>query len=330
MIHFKKLLWCRSITSIIAIFFCFQAKAGMGFTNPEDTVSNKQGAGSLIQNMNKEQLNALVDFLFEMDTIPKDLIAEINVAISKLKSTNMVVDKTKFLAADIYTGWEINKLFPEKDLLKLKKDSTIMINLKADGQDDYFHPFNGPITSFFGWRDSTQHNGIDIDLNRGDKVAAAFGGMVRIAKRFGGFGNVVIIRHYNGLETVYAHLWKIKVKPGDVVSAGQIIGLGGSTGHSTGTHLHFEIRYKGVPINPKYIVSLSEQKIVAEQLIIKKTKWGLAAYPPDIKFYTVEKGDTIFEIAKRFGTTTTRIKQLNGMSTGRVRLKVGQAISIAE
>lgn len=103
--------------------------------------------------------------------------------------------------------------------------------------------------------------------------------MVRFAKRFGGFGNVVIIRHYNGLETVYAHLWKIKVKPGDIVTAGQVIGLGGSTGHSTGRHLHFEVRFKGVPINPKYLISLQDQKLLCSELTIKKSKWGIAAFP---------------------------------------------------
>ncbi len=307
-----------------------QSNARSLFSGPDDTISTRQPITSLIQNMNKAQLSTLVDFLLEMDTIPQDIIADINIAIRNLKTNSKYFDKNRFPAADIYAGWEINKLFSEKDMLKLKGDSTITINLKQDGQDDYFHPFNGPITSYFGWRDSTQHNGIDIDLNRGDKVAAAFGGMVRIAKKFGGFGNVVIIRHYNGLETVYAHLWKIKVKSGDIVSAGQIIGLGGSTGHSTGTHLHFEIRLKGVPINPKYIVHLSEQKLLCTELTVKKTKWGIAAYPSDAKTYTVEKGDTLFEIAKRFGVTTAHLKQMNGMSSGRVKLKVGQSINVIQ
>lgn len=329
--HIVSFLKNSGIVFLLGSLVTLNAKAITIIAEPEDSIAySKNSSASIIQKMNKEQLSALVDFLLELDTIPNDLVNEIKLAAARLKNANTNFDKTRFPAADIYTGWEINNLFPEKDMLKLKKDSSITLNLKADGQDDYFHPFQGPITSFFGWRDSTQHNGIDIDLNRGDKVAAAFGGMVRIAKRFGGFGNVVIIRHYNGLETVYAHLWKIKVKTGDVVSAGQIIGLGGSTGHSTGTHLHFEIRYKGVPINPKYIVSLTEQKVQAEELVLKKTKWGLAVYPVNCKHYTIEKGDTIFEIAKRFGTTTTKIKQLNGITTGRVKLKPGQSIVIAE
>lgn len=249
---------------------------------------------------------------------------------SEYKMSGPVNDlNTPIPSPDYYVSWEINKLFPQEDMLKIKTDTAITLVLLDKQHRHYFHPFNGPITSGFGWRDSAQHNGIDIDLNKGDKVSAAFDGMVRVARRYGGFGNVVIIRHYNGLETVYAHLSKIKVKPGQVISSGDLVGLGGSTGHSTGSHLHFEIRFKGVPINPKYLISLSEQKLMCDEFTLKKTKWGLAVYPKNTKMYTVEKGDTVFEIAKRFGTTTASIKELNHLGGGRVRLKAGQQINVA-
>lgn len=288
-----------------------------------------------IQTMNKAQLTLLVDYLFEMDTIPFDLVNNINAAISNLvcvdikKEVSGFSDIISFPSADFYTGWEINNLFPEKDMLKLKGDTSVTLNLQAFGHNNYINPFNGAITSNFGWRDSVQHKGIDFDLNKGDKVVSAFDGMVRIAKCCGGFGNVVIIRHYNGLETVYAHLSKLKVKPGQLISAGELIGLGGSTGHSTGSHLHFEVRFKGVPVNPKYLISFADGKLLCEELVIKKTKWGLAAFPKDEKQYTIEKGDTIFEIAKRFGTTTASIKQMNGLN-GRIRLIAGQTINVAQ
>jgi murein DD-endopeptidase MepM/ murein hydrolase activator NlpD len=284
--------------------------------------------------MNREQLSSLVDLLFEMDTVPKDLMKEINKAIAffneeDAKNELKSAINSSIPSSDLYSSWEINNLFPEKDMLRLKGDTSVTLLLSGGEKGEYFQPFNGPVTSGFGWRDSTQHNGIDIDLNKGDKVAAAFDGMVRIAKRGGGFGNVVIIRHYNGLETVYAHLSKLKVKPGQVVVAGQIIGLGGSTGHSTGSHLHFEVRFKGVPFNPKYIISFKDQKLLCDEITIKKTKWGIAAYPTKGKFYTVEKGDTVFEIAKHYATTTASIKEINGLS-GRVRLKPGQVICVAQ
>jgi murein DD-endopeptidase MepM/ murein hydrolase activator NlpD len=319
------------------LFFAFsrEVNARIVVCGPEDTVSHSSPSfkqKSLVQSMNREQLNALIDFLMEMDTIPGDLAREIEIASARFKNEDNKITavqmRASIPASDLYASWEVNNLFPEKDMLKFKGDTSVCLVLNGGQMGEYHHPFNGPVTSNFGWRDSTQHNGIDIDLNKGDKVAAAFDGMVRIAKNGGGFGNVVIIRHYNGLETVYAHLSRIKVKSGQVVTAGQLIGLGGSTGHSTGSHLHFEVRFKGVPVNPKYLISFQEQKLLCTELIIKKSKWGLAAYPKDAHFYTIEKGDTIFEIAKRFGTTTASLKQINGFTNSRVRLKVGQQISV--
>ena len=322
-------------------FFCPEVSARILCDGPGDTLSlmNAHGGGatggqkSLVQNMSRDQLNSLIDFLMEMDTIPADLAREIEIASEHFKNleNNVVAEKSAsvFPSSDLYSSWEINNLFPEQDMLKLKGDTSVTLILEGDERGEYFHPCNGPVTSNFGWRDSTQHNGIDIDLNKGDKVAAAFDGMVRVAKRCGGFGNVVIVRHYNGLETVYGHLSKIKVKPGQVIVAGQVIGLGGSTGHSTGSHLHFEVRFKGVPINPRYLISFSDQKLLCDDLTIKKTKWGLAAFPTNGKSYTVEKGDTVFEIAKRYAITTASIKEMNGLN-GRIRLKPGQIINVAQ
>lgn len=320
----------------VMLFFSVKAFAGSFPAGPEDTVSVNKPR-SLVQSMSREQLNNLIDFLMEVDTIPVDLAKEIEIASARFrdfdnnsKARSDATDGSMFPAADLYASWEINNLFPEKDKLKFKGDTSVCLVLNGGELGEYFHPFNGPVTSNFGWRDSTQHNGIDIDLNKGDKVSAAFDGMVRVAKKFGGFGNVVIIRHYNGLETVYAHLSKIKVKPGQVVVAGQVVGLGGNTGHSTGSHLHFEVRFKGVPVNPKYLISFNEQKLLCNELVIKKSKWGLAAYPKNAKFYTIEKGDTIFEVAKRFGTSTASIKRINGFTNGKVRLKVGQQITVMQ
>jgi murein DD-endopeptidase MepM/ murein hydrolase activator NlpD len=318
---------------VLSMFLCAPLFGAAG--GPGDSVRTIHSSKpkSLIQSMSRDQLNALIDLLMEMDTIPADLAREIEIATTHFKELDdnvaATVASSSIPASDLYSSWEINNLFPEKDKLKLKGDTSVTLILQGAERGEYFHPCIGPVTSGFGWRDSTQHNGIDIDLNKGDKVAVAFDGMVRFAKRSGGFGNVVIVRHYNGLETVYGHLSKIKVKPGQVVVAGQVVGLGGSTGHSTGTHLHFEVRFKGVPINPKYLISFSEERLLCNELTIKRTKWGLAAYPTNEKVYTVEKGDTMFEIAKRFGTTTATLKERNGLS-GRIRLKPGQLISVAQ
>ncbi len=310
------------------LFFTAPCFATATALNPDDSlystrINSQIKQKQIIQTMNKEQLTALIDSLFQLPKTPADLLIEIKTAIAKLTPTNT------FPSSEYYQCWEINKLFPEKDMLKMKGDTSVTIILNKKGHDDYFHPFNGNVTSDFGWRDSAQNNGIDIQLNRGDKVAAAFDGMVRYAQNANGYGNVVVIRHYNGLETVYGHLSKIKVKPGQVVLAGQIIGLGGNTGASTAPHLHFEVRFKDVPLNPKYLISFSEQKLLCNQLVIKQTKWGIAAYPKGEKTYTIEKGDTLFEIAKHFATSYKSLKEINGFN-GWVKLKPGQIINVAQ
>jgi murein DD-endopeptidase MepM/ murein hydrolase activator NlpD len=171
------------------------------------------------------------------------------------------------------------------------------------------------------------HKGIDINLHKGDIVVSAFDGMVRIAEAKGAFGNVVIIRHYNGLETVYAHLSKIKVKSGQIVASGQLIGLGGNTGRSSGPHLHFEVRFKGQPLNPLSLISFTENKALNDSIVIKKTRYGICAYPSNAKLHTVDRGDTWFEVAKRYGLSLNELCLLNGINK-RYYLKIGQQLRV--
>jgi murein DD-endopeptidase MepM/ murein hydrolase activator NlpD len=326
----------------LACCFLFSAKVfagGEGTNNAADTVSPKTivklgpakmyERKSLINKMSDSQLVNLIDYLFELDSIPYDLVSEITKVV---KNRQPVVENTKyysdsFPSANYYTVWDTKHIFPIDDLLP-KHDTSFILDLSQGITGKYFHPFSGLVTSEFGWRDSANHNGIDIDLNRGDPVVAAFDGKVRIAKREGGFGNVVIIRHYNGLETVYAHLWKIKVKPGDIVKAGQLIGLGGSTGHSTGSHLHFEIRLKGLPINPRFLISFKSEELLGSTVELKKTKWGLSAFPITATMYTVQKGDKLSLIAKQYNTTTKKLKELNASQSKYLYLRVGQQIRV--
>jgi LysM repeat protein len=128
----------------------------------------------------------------------------------------------------------------------------------------YVHPFNGPTTSGFGFRSYRYHFGVDINLETGDPVSCAFDGKVRIAQKSKTYGNVVVVRHNNGLETYYAHLSKLIVQPGQDVVAGQELGLGGNTGHSHGSHLHFEVRYKGQPIDPTSLIDFQNKKLKAD------------------------------------------------------------------
>ncbi|MCC6600705.1 MAG: M23 family metallopeptidase, partial [Crocinitomicaceae bacterium] len=146
-------------------------------------------------------------------------------------------------AFDTYCNWDTRNLFhikSAKENIGCGQHFTL-----CRESCDFVYPVQGQITSFFGPRWGRIHYGLDIDLETGDPVSAAFEGMVRISQYHASYGNVVVIRHNSGLETVYAHLSQREVVPGDYVQAGDVVGLGGNTGRSFGSHLHFEVRYLG-------------------------------------------------------------------------------------
>lgn len=141
-------------------------------------------------------------------------------------------------------------------------------------------PVMGVVTSGFGYRWGHAHTGVDLDLKTGDTVNSAFDGVVRMSCWYYGYGNCVVVRHHNGLETLYGHLSKRLVKPGDLVNAGQIIGLGGSTGYSTGPHLHFETRFMGKAINPESIIDFKADSLKKESLSFDCKSFGATPRTP--------------------------------------------------
>ena len=164
--------------------------------------------------------------------------------------------------------WSNSTLFTQKIL----NDTTdeILFHLIKD-EEKFTLTWYGKMNSVFGSRWGKQHQGLDLNLNFGDSVVTAFDGVVRYAKsNSGGYGNCIIIRHKNGLETLYGHLNNINVSENQYVKSGQFIGLGGSTGHSTGPHLHFETRYNGIPIDPQLLIDLTTQQLKSETVIFDK------------------------------------------------------------
>jgi len=261
-------------------------------------------------------------------------------------TTTFVIDTTAFIsnltyhdsltifpAYDIYCKWDTSVIHPYKSGVSVFKD-TINLALTGINSSSYVPPCIGSTNSDFGPRRRRAHFGIDLELETGDSVLNAFDGMVRIAKRNHSYGNVVIVRHENGLETIYAHLSKLLVEPNQCVKAGDLIGLGGNTGHSYGSHLHFEIRYKGEPINPNEVISFEDQRLVSDTLRITKNSFELyykyksGKYPYSkgkAGYHTVRKGDTLYAIARKHKTSVSRLCKLNKIKPTTV-LNIGQKI----
>jgi len=284
----------------------------------------------------EEELVHYIDSLFETDEVPYALINQINIfRVNRPEEFEEVVPRDLFVgstslefpANEIYPDWIVGNPNPYEWNLGAEDTALSILLTDHNTMGEFQVPVKNVITSKFGWRDGRMHNGIDIDLEVWDPVVSAFPGVVRVARVSGGYGRVVVVRHYNGLETLYAHLHHFKVKEGDRVEAGQVVGLGGSSGHSTGSHLHFEVRFKGKPLNPLSFISFDENSLVNDTLMLKRTKNGYVSYPKGILIYTVKRGDSLFEIARLYGTTTHRLAELNGIRRNGY-LYVGQRLRV--
>lgn len=224
------------------------------------------------------------------------------------------------------------------DLSQLK--DTIWMCVEDSLNGEFVMPFDGRVTSRYGWRRGRYHNGTDIDLETGDTVRAAWSGRVRYAKyNESGFGNLVIIRHYNGLETFYAHLDRLDVVPNQEVRAGDMIGTGGNTGRSYGSHLHFEVRFYDAPLDPEHIIDFKKKEVKSANLFLHSKLFrpgarangnsgnGTKTTSSGKKYYRIRSGDTLGRIAARNRTTVSRLCQLNGIRSTTV-LQIGRNLRV--
>lgn len=289
-----------------------------------------------IEKKSEREVAMMIDSLFALKAIPYALINEINLYVAILnherENRSMfitdVAHHSEHPAYCFYKDWDEERPFPYRTTGE-SLDSAVMIKLRDSLQFcDYTHPHFGPVTSRFGWRYGRAHKGIDIDLEVWDTVHSAFAGQVRMARFYGGYGRVVVIRHYNGLETLYAHLHRFKVKAGDYVEAGEVIGLGGSSGRSSGSHLHFEVRFKGEPVNPENLICFKTGQLLGDTLELTKAQHWYAGRTTNITLHKVEKGEYLHKIATRYGVSISRICQLNGIRRNSI-LRVGQTLRIS-
>ena len=189
---------------------------------------------------------------------------------------------------------------------------------------------NTKITDTFGYRPRRRrmHYGLDVKVQRGDTIRAAFDGKVRyVSYQRRGYGNYVVIRHPNGLETLYAHLTKKLVDENEVVKAGDPIGLGGNTGRSTGTHLHFETRLLGKALNPALMFDFPNQDVTGDTYLYMKPKKKVYDPSDPDTYYKVRSGDSLGRIAARKGPTVKNLCKLNGITTKTI-LRPGQVLRL--
>ncbi len=231
----------------------------------------------------------------------------------------------KFSGIDTF-AWD-NKMinsghFDSKDM----KDTLHIVLADSSKHLYYVHPFKNYITCGFGPRRWIWHLGVDIKLNKGDSVHAAFDGIVRVTKYDRrGFGWVVVIRHPSGLETIYGHLFKVLVETNQIVKAGELIGLGGNTGYSTGSHLHFETRFRGEPFDPNCFIDFNNYKLRSDTLILSRSNFEYLVELRKAKFCYVRKGDTLYKIAHRYHTTINTLCKLNKINR-KALLRIGRQL----
>jgi len=239
--------------------------------------------------------------------------------------TTLISDELLSVMLDNWDSVSVH--IPKTDFKNL--NDTILLPL-FDSFEGYQLPYFGSIISKFGWRRYRYHYGIDTRNQYGEPIYCVFDGVVRIAKRNRTYGNVIVVRHENGLETFYAHCSKLLVKQNQEVKAGDIIALIGSTGRSTGPHLHFEVRYKGNPFNPEILIDFEGKKLRCDTLAITKetfnyrTPYGQVSSSSKERsssavYHKVKSGETISGIAKKYHTSINAIKRLNGLKSDNIR-----------
>jgi len=253
-------------------------------------------------------------------------------------------------SADLYDDWD--NLHAHSKVTELP--DSFRISLK-----NFCMPTTSRVlTSNFGPRWHRQHKGLDIKVYIGDTIRAAFDGKVRVVRYEGrGYGKYVVIRHDNGLETYYAHMSKQLVEEDQEVRAGDPIGLGGNTGRSTGSHLHFETRLCGVALNPALLFDFRNQDVVDDSYLFRKSSYQresiaatrlrgvnaisfgsndtddvemanatpAASYAQETRFHKVKKGETLYSIARHRGTTVQAIMKLNHLKKNS-KLRSGQIL----
>jgi murein DD-endopeptidase MepM/ murein hydrolase activator NlpD len=231
-------------------------------------------------------------------------------------------------------------IIPSDDMYPTWSNSVVHYNsampdsFRIDLRNYVMPTSNTKITDIFGYRPNRRrvHQGLDVKVQTGDTIYAAFDGKVRVTSyQRRGYGHYIVIRHNNGIETLYAHLSKKLVKANQNVKAGDPIGLGGNTGRSSGSHLHFETILMGKSLDPALMFDFKNQSMTGEHYMYRKPgskyiengKVKIAG--PEKKYHKVKSGDTIEKIARKYGVSQKRIFELNGLKSNSI-IRPGQTL----
>jgi murein DD-endopeptidase MepM/ murein hydrolase activator NlpD len=268
-----------------------------------------------------------------------------DLSILKEVQEERVLAADEIPAEDLYSGIWNNRYVNAYRSIENIPD-TFSVNLS-----NFTMPTMGYVTSNFGPRRRRMHYGIDLKVQTGDTIYAAFDGKVRVKQyERRGYGYYLALRHPNGLETVYGHLSKFLVDEDDVVKSGDPIALGGNTGHSTGSHLHFEMRFLGNPINPVNIVDFENKVCHKDTYTVTAASYSksskgvnvntLASITTrskanvknkyasgNVNYHRIKPGDTLGAIASKYGTTVSKICSLNSI-TVKTTLRLGKSLRV--
>jgi hypothetical protein len=311
----------------------------LGVIGPDTTIALPKKNMDLVLDDNKKlKVNITIDSSFikaidlkkALSIVSEDSTEAIEEYLQIVEiSEELKIDCVWVTSQEYFSIWDSKSVNPYKIDGTKFSDSITLILYNAAAEQGWACPLEeNKITSNFGMRSYRWHYGTDLKCNVGDPIRAAFDGIVRITQYDGGgYGNYILIRHSNGLETLYGHLSATQVKVGQLVKAGEVIGLGGNTGRSTGPHLHYEVRYQGNPLNPLEMYDFENNLLKFDTLNVTAESFAYLKESRKIVYHTVRKGENLGLISRKYHVPVKTICKLNKISTKTI-LRVGQRLRI--